>query len=88
MKEEEMSASTTRRNRGAAFIGAGIAAGIIGAWALSANGPSGMSSGSGIPATSITSTTSAPAATSGASQPAAPPVLPASIGDDEGGADR
>jgi ribose/xylose/arabinose/galactoside ABC-type transport system permease subunit len=81
-----MSASTTRRNKSAAFIGAGIAAGIIGAWALSANGQGGAATGTGIPVTSITSTTAGPSTTSGPSQSLPGPAsLPGPIGEHDGG---
>ena len=65
-----MSQSTTRRGRTAALLGAGVAAGVIGAWALSSNAQGSTSSGSPAAGTAATSApTSAPSAPTGQMPP-------------------
>jgi hypothetical protein len=58
-----MSEATSRRAKTAALLGAGVAAGVIAAWALSSNAQGNTPSGSGStgpPATAAPSTRSAP----------------------------
>jgi hypothetical protein len=62
-----MSETNARRAKTVALLGAGVAAGVIGAWALSANAEGSTAAGSGSPGTSAAS---APA--SGPSAPSGP----------------
>lgn len=67
-----MSQSTNRRVRTTALVGAGVAAGVIGAWALSSDAQGSTTSGSANPGTSATSAPTAP--TTPPSRPAGGPM--------------
>ena len=67
-----MSERTTRSARAAALVGAGIAAGVIGAWALSSNAQGSATPGSGSSTTPGASATSAPSAPPGRMGPMGP----------------